>query len=108
MQVHWTERKQDDRTSVVVGDEQLRSRQRDRMLRTRMTNLILKNFGLSLEDWTGSKYILRDRKGSSLIVHDLGGIWPAAEKLAGRKLDPLDPILIEALPSQGVDGGAGS
>jgi hypothetical protein len=41
--------------------------------------------------------VVRDRKGRSEIVQDLGSLWPAAAKLAGRTLDPLDPILRETL-----------
>jgi hypothetical protein len=40
---------------------------------------------------------VRDRKGRSEIVQDLGILWPAAAKLAGRTPDPLDPALCEAL-----------
>jgi hypothetical protein len=105
MQVHWTERKHDDRTSVVVGDDQLRTRQRDRHHRTRLTNQILKHYGLRVDDWSGSKYVLSDRKGSSVIVHDLGGLWPAAEKLLHRPLDPLDPSLIDSLTSNQRESG---
>jgi hypothetical protein len=108
MQVHWTERKHDDRSSIVVGDEQLRSRQRDRHHRTRITNQILKHYGLRVDDWTGSKYILSDRKGNQVIVHDLGGLWPAAEKLIRRPLDPLDPSLIQSLNSQRMELGGGA
>jgi hypothetical protein len=27
---------------------------------------------------------------------DLAGVWAAAERLAGRPLDPLDPLLLDA------------
>jgi hypothetical protein len=98
MQVHWTDRKFDGNDStVVVGDTQLRSRQRDRLHRTRLANQILRHYGLKLEDWSGSKYLLSDRKGSSEVVHDLGSLWPAAEKMVRSRLDPLDPSFIETL-----------
>jgi hypothetical protein len=105
MQVHWTERKHDDRSSIVVGDDKLRERQRDRFHRTRLTNQILKHYGLQVNDWSGSKYVLSDRKGSSVVVHDLGGLWPAAEKLLRRPLDPLDPSLIDSLSSKWNESG---
>jgi hypothetical protein len=31
------------------------------------------------------------------VVNDLGSLWTAAETLAGRPLDPLDPTLVAAL-----------
>jgi hypothetical protein len=57
-------------------------------------------YGLRLNDWNGSKYILSDKKGRSLIVQDLGSLWPAVEKLLGRPIDPLDPSLHDALKQQ--------
>ena len=38
-----------------------------------------------------------DAKGRAEVVHDLTALWDAAERLAGRALDPLDPALIGAL-----------
>ena len=35
------------------------------------------------------------RTGRSVVVDHLGALWPAAEKLAGRPIDPLDPAVIE-------------
>ncbi|MFY0545642.1 hypothetical protein [Brevibacillus sp. H7] len=101
MNVHWTDRKSDrneDNRKVVAGENQ-RSRVRDRRHRSRLTNQILRYYGLRVEDWTGSKYVLYDKKGRSVIVQDLGGLWPAAEKLINRPLDPLDPALLETLAS---------
>ena len=66
-----------------------------------MLNHILGAYGLCLEDWQSRSYVLSDRKGSTVIVQDLGGLWPAAEQLVGRPLDPLDPQLIEALQGTG-------
>ena len=43
------------------------------------------------------KYVLRDLKGRSELVQDLGSLWPVAERLAGRAPDPLDPALQKAL-----------
>jgi hypothetical protein len=32
-----------------------------------------------------------------VLVQDLGSLWPAAQRLTGRPLDPLDPALHAAL-----------
>ena len=77
--------------------EYQRDRRRDRGHRVVLTNEVLRHYGLRVEDWSGSKYVLRDRKGRSELVQDLGSLWPAAAKLAGRTPDPLDPALCEAL-----------
>jgi hypothetical protein len=70
---------------------------RSRALRVALVNRILTHFGLRLDDWAGSVYILRDRKGGTAIVDNLGVLWTEAALLAGRPLDPLDPELVRAL-----------
>ena len=62
-----------------------------------LLNRVLDHFGLELGDWGGRVYVLRDRKGKTAVVEDLGGLWAAAEGLAGRPLDPLDSSLVAAL-----------
>jgi hypothetical protein len=73
------------------------SGRRDRVFRVRLLNRVLGHFGLELGDWSGRVYVLRDRKGRSAVVDDLGSLWTAAEQLAGRPLDPLDPSFVAAL-----------
>ncbi len=58
---------------------------------------VLRPFGLSLAEWQGSAMLLRSRTGATQIVRSLLDTWPAAERMAGRPLDPLDPALLEAL-----------
>ena len=70
---------------------------RERVFRVRLLNRILDVYGLRLDDWSGRVWVLRDRKGRTAIVADLGSLWAEAERLAGRKLDPLDPELVAAL-----------
>ena len=60
-------------------------------------NEVLRHYGLRVSDWAGSKYLLRNKKGRSVLVQDLGSLWPAAQRLAGWPLDPLDPALCAAL-----------
>ena len=70
---------------------------RARVFRVALLNRVLGHFGLRLDDWGSRVYVLRDRKGRSAIVADLGSLWAEAEKLTGRALDPLDPELVAAL-----------
>jgi hypothetical protein len=70
---------------------------RARVMRVRLVNRVLAFYGLRLDDWSGRVWVLRDRKGSSAVVADLGSLWAEAERLAGRPLDPLDPELVAAL-----------
>ena len=100
-QIHWTEKRADDKTraSVDAGakDENRRKRRRERVRRATVANEVLRHYGLKVSDWSGTKYVLRDGKGRSELVYDLGSMWPAAQKLAGRPLDPLDPALQASL-----------
>ena len=73
------------------------SGRRERVFRVRLLNRVLSHFGLELGDWGGRVYVLRDRKGKAVVVDDLGGLWTAAEALAGQPPDPLDPGLVAAL-----------
>jgi hypothetical protein len=70
---------------------------RARVMRVRLLNRVLAFYGLRLDDWSGRVWVLRDRKGRSAVVADLGSLWAKAEELAGRPLDPLDPELVAAL-----------
>jgi hypothetical protein len=70
---------------------------RGRVFRVRLVNRVLAFYGLRLDDWGGRIWVLRDRKGRSAVIDNLGTLWVEAEKLAGRRLDPLDPALVRAL-----------
>jgi hypothetical protein len=106
--VHWTERHVEERARasgpMENPGEYHRSRRRDRFHRVAIANEVLRHYGLRVQDWSGSKYLLRDRKGRSALVQDLGSLWPAAQRLAGRSLDPLDPALHAALRKASSDG----
>ncbi len=70
---------------------------RARVFRVVLLSRVLSHFGLSLHDWSGSVYVLRDSKGSSTVVGDISAVWSEAERLLGRPLDPLDPALVAEL-----------
>lgn len=84
---HWTEPLKRDGVYVRFSDPA--QRRRERALRIGEANAILGLFGLSLDDWHANSYVLRTWTGKSEVVADLAALWPAAEKLAGRGLDPL-------------------
>jgi len=72
---------------------------RARVFRVSLLNRVLSHYGLELSDWAGSVYTLRDRKGRASVVTDIGSLWSEAERLTGQPLDPLDPALLESLPT---------
>lgn len=69
------------------------SRKRARLKRTKLLNEILRFYGLKIDDWQGSKFVLCDKKGQSVIVNDLGDLWDKARDLAKREIDALDSNL---------------
>jgi hypothetical protein len=94
-QLHWTDRenKAGASGSTTNPGERYRSWRRDRLRRAHIANKVLRCYGLKVQDWSGSSYLVRDGKGRSALVRDLGSLWPAAQKLANRPLDPLDTAL---------------
>ena len=96
---HWTESPVGQADSA--GEEREHLRRRDWRRRTEVLNHILAVYGLSLDDWQSRSYVLSDRKGGSTLVQNLGELWPAAEQLVGRSLDPLDARFIDALQEAG-------
>jgi hypothetical protein len=70
---------------------------RGRVFRVQLVNRVLGFYGLRLDDWSGRVWTLRDQKGRTVVVENLGSLWLEAERLAARKLDPLDPELVASL-----------
>ncbi|MGI9253956.1 MAG: hypothetical protein ACR2J8_09425 [Thermomicrobiales bacterium] len=101
---HWSEVASEEQPDAVDGIMQLEvhvqrrgQRLRDRGERARLVGIVLGAYAITLQDWEGSSYILRDPKGNSAVVHDLATVWQEAEKMIGRPLDPLDPGFLESL-----------
>ncbi len=82
------------------GRQGVMPRRQERFYRVKLINEILKSFALRLDDWQGQSFILSNRTGKTEIVDDLMAVWPAAEKMIGRQLDPTDPALLAHLRQQ--------
>jgi hypothetical protein len=74
-----------------------RTRRHERLHRVALTNRVLAHYGLKVGDWQGSAYLLSTLTGQTAVVPSIAAVWPAAEQLRKRTLDPLDESLIEAL-----------
>lgn len=94
---HWTDAAA--RPGVYTRNVERLDRRRERARRVTAVNRVLAAFGMSLSDWQGSSFVLATRTGKSEMIEDLGHLWPAAERLAGRPCDPLDPVLIARMES---------
>jgi hypothetical protein len=84
---HWA-----DRGAAPEGSTPSQLRQ----LRTRLANRVLAHYGLKLTEAPGT-LMLRSATGQSALVPHLGALWPAADRIGRKPLDPLDGELIEAL-----------
>ncbi len=101
---HWTEVAADEQPDAVDGVMRLEvhvqrrgQRLRDRGDRARLVGIILGGAAITLQDWEGSSYILRDAKGKSAVVYDLATVWDEVERMTGHAPDPLDRSFIESL-----------
>jgi hypothetical protein len=103
---HWAEiaadRRPDDDGSVKleVHVDRRGQRLRDRARRARLVSAVLAGYGVQMQDWEGSSYILRDAKGTTAVAPDLASLLAAAEGMLGAPLDPLAPAFLERVRSR--------
>ncbi|GAA8984348.1 hypothetical protein BTM261_01430 [Helicobacter pylori] len=83
--------------TLISANENARERKRVRLKRVGLLNQILVFYGLKMDDWQGTKFVLRDKKGQSVIVNDLGDLWDKAQNLAKKEMDALDSNLLAFL-----------
>ncbi|MGL2909008.1 hypothetical protein ACQKBJ_04880 [Helicobacter pylori] len=83
--------------ALISANENARERKRARLKRVGLLNQILAFYGLKIGDWQGTKFVLCDKKGQSVIVNDLGDLWGKAQNLAKKKMDALDSNLLAFL-----------
>lgn len=94
---HWSDVSFAEQKATISVNENARERKRARLKRVKLLNEILGFYGLKIADWQGSKFVLSDKKGQSLIVNDLGDLWDKAKDLAKRDIDALDSKLLAFL-----------
>ncbi|WP_154450005.1 hypothetical protein [Helicobacter pylori] len=83
--------------TLINANENAREHKRARLKRVRLLNQILAFYGLKIDDWQGAKFVLRDKKGQSVIVNDLGDLWDKTQNLAKKEMDALDSHLLAFL-----------
>lgn len=88
---HWADAVADD---GIPNQAPARARHR----RLRVLAATLSHYGLSVSDpGAGRQVVISDRKGASEVAAGLPAIWKAAQRLSPRRIDVLDPALLEAL-----------
>ncbi|WP_120875740.1 hypothetical protein [Helicobacter pylori] len=83
--------------ALISTNENARERKRARLKRVGLLNQILAFYGLKIGDWQGTKFVLHDKKGQSVMVNDLGDLWGKAQNLAKKEMDALDSHLLAFL-----------
>lgn len=108
--LHWTEESRHaSGRGGGAGDSQVGDPQgglrRERLARASSADRLVRFYGLKLATTPGREYLLSDGKGRSVLVGDLGTLWPEAARLAGRPVDPLNHELVRSLTGAGDDTG---
>ena len=98
-EVHWSERQLKPEWITTGAGETIR--RRDRRARIRLIAAVLAHYGMEItDDWSATNYVLGDRKGNHQVLGSLAELWPAASRMAGRVVDPLDDRLLDRLGDQ--------
>ena len=99
---HWTEAGTD--AGRAAEAESGRARYLGRLRRVALVNRILDHYGCEASDWANNQYVVKSRAGRTSLVAHLPQVWAAAEEIAGRPLDPLDPALLDTLRRAAANG----
>jgi hypothetical protein len=98
---HWTDAAA---PASATGEPAARGRYR----RTRILNAVLAPAGLTVRTpGPGRSVVVANRKGASEVAVGLGAVWEAADRLGSRRVDLLDPALLDALGSGRASDGDG-
>jgi MFS family permease len=71
-----------------------------RLNRIRRLNELLSIFRLTLSDQQGAYYVLSGATGKVEVISSLSETWAAAERILGKRLDPLSPDLLSRLEAR--------
>jgi hypothetical protein len=92
---HWTDAPPE--LGLSTRDADAAHRRRERMRRVAAANRVLRYYHMTLADWQGSAFTLSTLTGKTEMVENLSHLWAAAERLIGRRCDPLDDVLLASL-----------
>jgi hypothetical protein len=80
------------------------TRRQARLRRASLLNDVLSFYRIRVDDWQGTTMAVRGPTGRTELADTLADLWPKAEAVAGRPLDPLDPALLAHLERVGGGG----
>lgn len=73
----------------VFAAQSSTERMRERYALCAILNETLRGHHLKVRDWSGEQWIVEHVSNGSEIVDSIAAVWPAAEKLSKRRVDPL-------------------
>jgi hypothetical protein len=73
------------------------ARDRARRNQLQIANQVLRYHRLRLEAVAGGALVLKGPTGRAHLLRGFAELWSVAERLSGRKVDPMDPGLLEFL-----------
>ncbi|EAJ0057958.1 hypothetical protein CK590_08775 [Campylobacter jejuni] len=94
---HWSDISFKEQNELISVGEQQKERLQARLKKVKILNRILSFYRLNLKEWQGSKYILSNLRGGSIIVNDLGDLWAKVYELEKISPDTLDIKLLHFL-----------
>ncbi|HRO58754.1 MAG TPA: hypothetical protein PK177_06245 [Burkholderiaceae bacterium] len=71
-----------------------------------MIDRIVRRHGLrALDRLVAPGLALSSPTGGHAVAHELAAVWVEAERMCGRRIDPLDAGLLDTLAGRQVDAG---
>lgn len=70
---------------------------RERLRRIASINQVVAPFRLKVSDVQGASYLVQGATGKQGLASGLEQLWQVAEEIVSRKLDPLDPRILDHL-----------
>lgn len=92
---HWSARTENPRAFAASREPANLMRERTQQLQA--LNRVTRPFGVSVRDWEATQWIAASQSGASEVVATVADLWPAVERLARRKVDPLAMAFLDAL-----------
>lgn len=94
-QDHWS-----DPARLPSRARQPESSLRNRMAQAATISQFTRMVGVSVRDWCQSSWVVENTAGVTEIVSTLPDVWLAAERLGGRRVDPLALPFIQAFEAR--------
>lgn len=69
----------------------------ERQRRIAILNRMLDGSSVAAKDYDGEAIEIFDRQGRTRIAATLNDVWPAVEKFADQRFDPLDPQFLRKI-----------